>query len=127
MDKYIVIKSEELSDVYEPRYVVVDTETGEIVDNAQGYGYRTREKAFKAWGYKQNLKKNKARDKQLKSEVKGFVKKHRSIFNELDDILFEAAKCGEDIDTKDIYKFLEGKNIASDLPCSVKIFLKFWK
>lgn len=123
MEKYIVIKSEELSDVYEPRYVVVDTETGEIVDNAQGYGYRTREKAFKAWGYKQNLKKNQARDKQLKSEVKCFIKKHKGIFNQLDDMLFEAAKCGEDVKNKEIAEFLKSQNI--ELPWPVKTLMKY--
>lgn len=127
MDKYTVIKSEEFSDMFEQRYVVVDTETGEIVDNAQGYGYRTKEKAYKAWSYKQNLNKNKSSDKKIKSEVRNFVKKHKCMFNQLDDMLFEAAKCGDEITTKDIYNFFEENNLLSELPCSVKVFLKFYQ
>ena len=38
--------------VTEPRFVLVDTETGEIVDDAQGYGYKTASGAHKAYGYK---------------------------------------------------------------------------
>ena len=123
MDKYTVIKSEELSDFYDPRYIVVDTETGEIVDNAQGYGYRSKEKAFKAWSYKQNLKKNKARDKQLKLEVKSFVKKHKGVFDHLEDALFEATKCGDDVSDKEIGEFFKSQNI--ELPWPVKTLMKF--
>ena len=34
-------KTEYDSDRIEKRYVIADTESGEIVDDAQGYGYRT--------------------------------------------------------------------------------------
>lgn len=38
MDKrpYKVIKSEELSNKYEPRYIVVSLETNAVLDDAQG-------------------------------------------------------------------------------------------
>ena len=36
----------------ETRYVLVDTDTGEIVDDAQGYGYDTAQKAQRAYRYK---------------------------------------------------------------------------
>lgn len=34
------------------RYIVVDSETGDILDNAQGYGYKSIEKAYKGYAYK---------------------------------------------------------------------------
>jgi len=34
------------------RYVMMDTETGEIIDDAQGYGYKTPQKAYAAYNYK---------------------------------------------------------------------------
>lgn len=34
------------------RYVIVDIETGEILDDAQGYGYKSKEGAYKCFGYK---------------------------------------------------------------------------
>ena len=36
----------------EQRYVIVNKETGEIIDDAQGYGYRTIQGAYKAFKYK---------------------------------------------------------------------------
>ena len=42
MDRKIkVVRSDVLSDQGKSRFVVLDTETGEIVDDAQGYGYKT--------------------------------------------------------------------------------------
>ena len=36
------------------RYIVVDSETGDILDNAQGYGYKSIDNAHKAYCYKLN-------------------------------------------------------------------------
>ena len=41
MEEYKIYKSTELSKPYDDRYIVVSTETGEIVDDAQGYGYKS--------------------------------------------------------------------------------------
>ena len=41
-----------LSQWYDPRYVIVDTSTGEIVDDAQGYGYKSEQKAYACFSYK---------------------------------------------------------------------------
>ena len=59
MVNYIVAKSAKLSKRYEPRYVIVDEETGEILDNANGYGYKTRQAAHKSWAYKSKPKRRK--------------------------------------------------------------------
>ncbi|MCD8083215.1 MAG: hypothetical protein LUE86_06880 [Clostridiales bacterium] len=49
---YRVEKSESLSKCCEPRYVLVDAKTGEVLDDAQGYGYKSVEKAHAAYAYK---------------------------------------------------------------------------
>ena len=36
----------------ENRYIIIDKDTGEIIDDAQGYGYKTHESARKAMWYK---------------------------------------------------------------------------
>ena len=41
-----------LSKPYEWKFVVVDVDTWEVLDNAQGYGYKTKQKAMAAWNYK---------------------------------------------------------------------------
>ena len=41
-----------VASVNETRYVIKDMESGSIVDDAQGYGYRTAQKAYAGWSYK---------------------------------------------------------------------------
>ena len=41
-------------DFNELRYVIVNSNNGDVVDDAQGWGYRTREKAYKAYYYNKN-------------------------------------------------------------------------
>ena len=36
----------------ERRYVIKDMESGTIVDDAQGYGYKSAQKAYAGWAYK---------------------------------------------------------------------------
>lgn len=53
------IKSEVLSSRRSERYVIVDTETGEILDDAQGFGYKSAPKAYAAYNYKNKSDKEK--------------------------------------------------------------------
>ena len=45
------VRSPSLSTDYEDRWVLVDKETGEIVDDAQGYGFTTERKAYACFAY----------------------------------------------------------------------------
>ena len=88
MAKITVVKSEKLSDKYGDRFIVVDEETGEILDDAQGYGYRSPQKAYAALAWKAggNLDKPKtAEDKRRerkqakerkRERIKQWLKKH---------------------------------------------------
>ena len=67
MTDYIVAKSAELSKQYEPRYVIVNEETGEILDDANGYGYKSVQAAHKGWAYKSKPKEEK--DKMNKQHL----------------------------------------------------------
>ena len=46
------------SEYKETRYRVVDILTGEILDDAQGYGFKTKQKAFLCWNWKTNQKEH---------------------------------------------------------------------
>ena len=37
--------------MHESRFAIVDADTGEVFDDAQGYGYRSEEKALSAFKY----------------------------------------------------------------------------
>jgi hypothetical protein len=47
-----VVVSASLSSSYDKRYAVVDDATGGVVDDAQGYGYKSRQNAHRAYSYK---------------------------------------------------------------------------
>ncbi|MBQ9434249.1 MAG: hypothetical protein IJU26_08545 [Synergistaceae bacterium] len=57
-----VIESEKLSGKYDKRYVVVDKDTGEVLDDAKGCGYKTAQKAHAAYAYKT---RNRSKDGEL--------------------------------------------------------------
>ena len=87
-----VVKSEALSDNYDIRYVVVDKDTGEVLDNAQGYGYKTVQAAYKAWAYKTS-DRSKDKEKNRKSQqLKAWMKQHKGFIEAMDIYAFEIAK-----------------------------------
>ncbi len=50
------LKSEKVIINNNPRFIIVDSETGEVLDDAQGYGYKTIKGAFKAYKIKRLTK-----------------------------------------------------------------------
>lgn len=62
---YQAVHSEHLSKSNDKRFVVVHTETGEIVDDAQGYGYKSKPKAYKAYAYKLKQQRTQQNQRQM--------------------------------------------------------------
>lgn len=54
-NKYVAIESSSLSTKYDRRYVIVNVDTGEIVDDGCGYGYRCPGHAERAFIFKHKL------------------------------------------------------------------------
>lgn len=71
----------------EGRYCIVDENNGVIVDDAQGYGYKDKQKAIKAMWWKFNGGKNKKNNdkKLLKDWLK--IESNKLIFNEINNII----------------------------------------
>lgn len=120
MEKRIkVIKSELLSTAYDPRFVVLDQETGEIVDDAQGYGYKTIKKAYAAFAYK-TRDKSKDQDRKIRDEyIRKWMKDHKSFVRLLDGIAFEIAKGSwgpeDKVDAKLVRELMEEQGIKTDI------------
>ncbi|MGF7010589.1 hypothetical protein M2146_001113 [Lachnospiraceae bacterium PF1-22] len=51
MLKVTIVESPSTSSCENPRFIVVDVETGEILADANGFGYRTPQKAKAAFEY----------------------------------------------------------------------------
>jgi hypothetical protein len=67
------LKIKKDSKPYELRYVIVDDD-GKTVDDAQGYGYKSKAKATKAMWYK--FKGGKGKISQQKGEKRKYFKEH---------------------------------------------------
>lgn len=129
MSKIKVIKSEELSSAYDKRYIIINTETGEVVDDAQGYGYKTPQKAHAAYAYKNRSKKEIKRQKAEEKEIVNWMKEHKDFVECMDLIAFEILKGSWDPDEKFDTKFLRKMLKENDLEISFSVskLLKAWR
>lgn len=74
------------------RFVIIEAEGGVLLDDAQGYGYKTARNAYKAGWYKFGGGKAKV------STTESWWKKHENLRRRISDELFYIAKdcCGID-------------------------------
>ena len=79
-------------DTCEMRYYIVSTATGEVLDDAQGYGYRTAQKAYSAYAYKTRDKSKDKEKAEKKKRIKQWMKEHKSFVRTMDHFAFEIAK-----------------------------------
>lgn len=92
----------------EKRYIILDDD-GNVIDDAQGYGYKSFEKAKKALWYK--FKKGKEKIKNDKKDSEKFWKDNPEAKKEMSDMLdfhFKEIMRGE-TSKKDIIKKIEEK------------------
>ena len=89
MGKVKAVESLSLSDRYDKRYVIIDEETGEVLDDAQGYGYRTPQKAYAAWAYKHRDKSKDKEKKAKKQKIRSWMKHHKEFVVAMTQYAFE--------------------------------------
>ena len=87
----------------EKRYIIVDIKTNKVLDNAQGYGYKTRIGAHKAWGYKNRTPKQIQKENRLKK----WIKDHRTICKAYNNACFCAFNDDEVILLDDVIGILK--------------------
>ena len=116
-------------DISKTRFCIVSTETGEVLDDAQGYGYKTAQKAYAAYAYKT---RDKSKDKERlakKNHIKQWMKEHKSFVNAMDTTAFEIAKgsWGPDdkFDAKLVKEMLEEFGLTPDFTAGE--LLKVWR
>lgn len=67
--------------VVDTRYILVDEKTGDTIDDAQGYGYKSFEKAQKAGWFK--FKGGKQKIQTTENNAKMFWKQHKEAKNDI--------------------------------------------
>lgn len=123
-------RSPSLSEAGDNRYVIVDTETGEILDDAQEFGYKTAHKAYAAYGYQHRDKSQDGKKAQKKRQVRQFCKSHQAFVDDLEDVAFHIAKgsYGPEITfNAKAVKQLFKANGYTDLPFTAGEFLRYWR
>ena len=76
----------------ESRYRIVDVETGKVLDDAQGHGYKTAQKVHAARGYKTRNRSKDKENQQRKNHVKRWMKEHPEFVHMMGGIAFEITK-----------------------------------
>ena len=125
-DNVKIIKSETLSSPYEDRFVIVDKDTEEILDSAQGYGYKSIKKAYAAWAWKNRDVEQEAKKTK---HILAWMKQHKSFVQMMDTFAFEIAKgsWGPDdkFDAKFVAEMLKENDMEIDF--SIKDLLRVWR
>ena len=116
-------------DTFETRYCIVSTETGEVLDDAQGYGYKTAQKAYAAYAY---LTRDKSKDQERATKtrhIKQWMKEHKDFVRIMDDCAFLIAKGSmgpnDKFDTDFVRKLLKEQGLEPDF--SAYDLLKTWE
>ena len=116
-DNIKAILSETLSKEYDNRYVIVDTETGEVLDDANGYGFKSQKAAYKAFWYKNRTKEENKNYNNKKKNVKLFLKEHKYIKKDFEQFAFEIQKGSwgpnDKVNTNLVKMILDNHNITN--------------
>ncbi len=116
-------------DTVEKRYCIVSTETGEILDDAQGYGYKTAQKAYSAYAYKTRDKTKDKQKAEKKRHIRQWMKEHKVFVSAMDEIALEIAmgKWGPDdkFNAKMVKKMLEDYELSPDFTAAE--LLRVWR
>lgn len=116
-------------DTVEMRYRIVSTDTGETLDDAQGYGYKTAQNAYSSYAYKiRDKSKDKARVAKQK-HIEQWMEKNETFVNLMDECAFQIAKGtmapDDKFDTRYVAKLLKAQGIETDFTANE--LLRVWR
>lgn len=124
-----VVESKALSSQYEKRYVIVDKNSGKVLDDAQGYGYKSKQNAYSAYAYKHRDKKKDREKKTKERHIKAWLKEHKDFTKFMDQIAFEIAKGSwgpdEKFNAKQVKQMLKNCGLEPDFTAGE--LLKVWR
>ena len=111
------------------RYRIVSTETGEVLDDAQGYGYKTAQKAHAAYAYKNRDKSKDAEKRQKEAHIRKWMEENKLFVDTMDQFAFEIAKGSwgpdEKFDANLVKRMIEENNVSVDFTAAEH--LRVWR
>lgn len=99
-----IVDDEFMGDAFsheETRYVILDADTGEVFDDAQGWGYKTKRNAYAALGHMRARAEGKPTKTQL---VKGWLKSNPAAREAIEDYVDSNFKLISDMPAVTIYE-----------------------
>lgn len=120
-----VIESANLSSEYDKRYVVVDKDSGQVLDDAQGYGYKSIQKAYAAYSYKTRDKSKDAEKRAKKRHILTWLKEHKDFARLMEAVAFDSVKCGEPFNAATVKQMLKENNLDTDFTAGE--LLRVWR
>lgn len=120
-----VIRVERTQDFYtEYRYIIINSDTGEVFDDAQGYGYKTAQKAYAAFAWKKKSPDELIAINALKQTVQDWCSSHSDIVRDIQDTAFESIKNNERYSIEEIEQLIPD-DVRAEMPFTVKELLKY--
>ena len=119
-----VVASAALSSNFDKRYVVVDEATGEVVDDAQGCGYKSAQNAHRAHAYKSMPPKKKHQRDAAKRQAQRWCAQHPEFMQHVEQSMFYAMKDGQNVTEAEVRAILAEHGL--ELPFSVKDLMRHW-
>ena len=120
-----VIESANLSSEYDKRYVVIDKDSGQVLDDAQGYGYKSVQKAHAAYSYKTRDKSKDAEKRARKKHILSWLKEHEDFAGLMEAVAFDCVKCGEPFNATTVKQMLKENNLDTDFTAGE--LLRVWR
>lgn len=123
---YKAVLSGELSKYNDKRYVIVDIESGRILDNAQGHGYKSPQKAYACYAYKKRDRSKDNEKQEKENKIKNWLRENREFTSLLDSEAYYAVKDpAVKFDLNFVKKLLKEQNLEPKFTASE--ILKVWK
>ena len=119
-----VVVSPTLSEDYDRRYVVVVAATGAVIDDAQGYGYKTAQNAHRTHAYKSVSPAKKRQREAIKKNVRRRCVEHSYFMGDIEQAMFYAMKDGDTFTEADRSALLKERSLEP--PFTVKELMRHW-
>jgi len=69
-EQYIAVISERLSKPGNTRYIIIDRESRQVMDDGMGHGYKSPQSAHKSFAFKQRRRQQRERARQMKQQYR---------------------------------------------------------
>ena len=104
-----------------PRYIIIDAETGEIIDDAQGYGFKSPQKAYACYYHRQTYGDWEKR----KESIMAWMKEHKELENMVVAEQIECLQDGEQFTARNVERLFKEFELKPDF--TAKEFLRAWR